>query len=200
MSSESIETYQTNTPESEQNSGFELPHSEKALENLGHINLAVVYVQLEVGAQLSQEYGVDPSEFYITPSWWDENVGHNGTFQEMARSFDQSYAEFVENKVRKIAPPVQSGENVDTSTEERERDFEIAQELSLALVEAEESAHKFAKLVEFGEVETSEREPFLESLMLYVVNKYDLDLSPDETASVTAYLHDITSSDHALAA
>ena len=78
MSNVSIETYQTKTPEIEQNNGIELPHSEKALESLGHINLAVVYVQLEVGARLGQQYGVDPSAFYIRKRRSQWNIPRNG--------------------------------------------------------------------------------------------------------------------------
>ena len=200
MSNASIETYQTKTPEIEQNNGIELPHSLKALESLGHINLAVVYVQLEVGARLGQQYGVDPSAFYITPAWWDENVGHNGTFQEMARSFDRGYAELVASKVSEIALPVQSEEGLVIDSTEQDRDFEIVEELAEALVEAEENAYKFAELVEFGHVDDSEREPFLEGLTLHVVHKYGIDLGPDETESIKSYLHDLIDVDHALAA
>jgi hypothetical protein len=45
----------------------------------GDINEAVIAVQKSTGIE-------------ITPSWWDENVGNQGTAEEILDRFDTAYA------------------------------------------------------------------------------------------------------------
>ena len=45
----------------------------------GDINAAVIAVQKMTGVE-------------ITPAWWEQNVGNNGTTQEILDRFDQAYA------------------------------------------------------------------------------------------------------------
>ena len=51
----------------------------------GDINAAVITVQKATGVE-------------ITPEWWTENVGDNGTTEEILDRFDTAYATFVASK------------------------------------------------------------------------------------------------------
>lgn len=50
----------------------------------GDINQAVIAVQKAVGIE-------------ITPDWWKQNVGNDGTSEEILEKFDAAYAKLVAN-------------------------------------------------------------------------------------------------------
>ena len=51
----------------------------------GDINAAVIAVQKMTGV-------------HITPAWWNQNVGNNGTAEQILDRFDQAYAKFLAAK------------------------------------------------------------------------------------------------------
>lgn len=56
---------------------MEIPKARKLYR--GDINTAVIAVQKITGVE-------------INPSWWDKNVGNNGTAEEILDRFDEAYA------------------------------------------------------------------------------------------------------------
>jgi hypothetical protein len=88
-----------------------------AAERLGSsedINDAVANYQYNVGLNLAKQLpeiveertgksiNVDPTEFHIDAGWWSNNVGSDGTYEEMAARFDAAYADFVTAKIDEI--------------------------------------------------------------------------------------------------
>lgn len=179
---------QQTQPETVQISG--IPRAVEALESLRDINLSVIYVQLEVGDRLAEQYGVDASTFYISREWWDSNVGHSGTFSEMASSFDSAYKGLVSQRIAEITQSEvvvadDTGELSVTAeetvggTEETIRSYEMLENLGNALTEAEDNAIAFAKMVGF-EADEAYSEAFLLELVAYVDEKYTLSLSKED--------------------
>jgi hypothetical protein len=173
-----------------------VPRASKALETLGNINLAVIYVQLEVGANLSVEYGVDASAFYISLEWWNNNITNNGTFNDMAEKFDKAYKVLVAQKIAEITQSdVSVGEGngelyveqtEDTQTDNSEsvnKSYEMLENLGAALSEAENNAIAFAERVGFDGDETY-GEVFLIDLVEHVATKYELNLDEKELDSI----------------
>ena len=195
-----------------------VPSALKALEKLKHINLAVVYVQLEVGAQLAEKYGVDAADFYITPQWWDQNVGHSGTFEEMAKLFDKHYRTFVEAQLKQaLGTEVTVGAVAEESVRESDeteqtesnrqeksdeevydlqsnKSYELLAGLSASLAEAEENAIRFAEIVGYDNVEPDDDESFLTDLLEYIAKKYHLQLDSGELQAIFDHLKTITNS------
>lgn len=192
-------TEQQKQPETVQISG--IPRAVEALESLRDINLSVIYVQLEVGSRLSEQYGVDASAFYISREWWDNNVGHSGTFSEMASSFDNAYKELVSQRIAEITQSevvvaddsgelsVSSQEDVaeSSSTEELNRSYEMLENLGNALTEAEDNAVAFAKIVGF-DTDEAYSEAFLVDLVAYVDEKYALSLSEEDLDKIYGHV------------
>lgn len=54
----------------------------------GDINDAVIRVQKTTGIEINK-------------SWWDANVGNNGTTEEILDRFDRAYPKFVEQQIHK---------------------------------------------------------------------------------------------------
>lgn len=192
-------TEQQKQPETVQISG--IPRAVEALESLRDINLSVIYVQLEVGSRLSEQYGVDASAFYISREWWDDNVGHSGTFSEMASSFDNAYKGLVSQRIAEITQSevvvaddsgelsVSSREDVaePSSTEESSRAYEMLENLGNALTEAEDNAVAFAKIVGF-DTDEAYSEAFLVDLVAYVDEKYALSLSEEDLDKIYGHV------------
>lgn len=209
----------TKTPEKVEISG--IPSSRKALEQLHDIDLSVIYVQLEVGTRLAEKYadqGAAAEMFYISPEWWSDNISNNdppGVFGGMAQSFDVSYPKFVAEQIQQLTGAhnvaiEEGGANdeltaVGSSAEEGFIDFEDSQDrlnqsyellenLATALGEAEEHAQKFAEIVGF-EATPEESEVFLTDLMEHVIEKYELNLTEAETASLMSHLKEVAGQD-----
>lgn len=192
-------TEQQKQPETVQISG--IPRAVEALESLRDINLSVIYVQLEVGSRLSEQYGVDASAFYISREWWDDNVGHSGTFSEMASSFDNAYKGLVSQRIAEITQSevivaddagelsVSSQEDAaeSNSTKEPNRSYEMLENLGNALAEAEDNAVAFAKIVGF-DTDEAYSEAFLVDLVAYVDEKYALSLSEEDLDKIYGHV------------
>lgn len=190
---------QQTQPETVQISG--IPRAVEALESLRDINLSVIYVQLEVGSRLSEQYGVDASAFYISREWWDNNVGHSGTFSEMASSFDNAYKGLVSQRIADITQSEVvvaddagelsvTAEEAVGSTEETNRSYEMLENLGNALTEAEDNAIAFAKIVGF-ETDEGYSEAFLVDLVAYVDEKYTLSLSEEDLDKIYEHVKQV---------
>lgn len=188
-----------------------VPSASKALETLGDINLSVIYVQLEVGASLAEEYGVDASTFYISLEWWNNNVTNNGTFTDMAEKFDAAYRVLVAQKLSEItqtettveegAGELHVGQPEGGQVESAKgasKSYEMLENLGAALTEAENNAIAFAKRVDFDSSEAY-GETFLIDLIEHVATRYELNLNEAQLDSILEHVKTVMRSQRVVA-
>jgi hypothetical protein len=180
----------------EKSAQAKLESARSALERVGHINLAVVFVQLETGARLAKEYNVDASRFYISKGWWDTNIGHNDSFQTMAENFDRCYQRYVQDIIDSL--PIDSRVKLDEEAEsdsvgdqeDASRVQELLRQLAAGLVKAEDEVKLFAQTVQFQSDQSIEADnaEFIKDLIEYTIRHYDLQLLPEEAVKLFDHL------------
>ena len=156
------------------------------LERVGHINIAVVFVQLRAGAELGERYGVDPAIFYIEKDWWDRYVGHSGTFQSMAKDFDTNYRKYVEKIINNIEKGADYKQKLDVEAEAVVDPYSVADKTysenladtehtttisSKIILEAQTHVIGFAELIKSGYKVDLSKDPvdFIKNLIDYVL-------------------------------